>query len=165
VALMRAFTDGENPVLHVVTAAWEGERDGCLIGFSTQCSIIPERYLVCLSVLNRTYELARQADGLVVHRLGGDQLALAQHFGALTADKVDKFAGIAYREGKSGAPVLEECGSYLEGFIIERIPLGDHWGFVLEPLGSGTGSHAGELRLHDVGFTAGHPPGEVRVKA
>ncbi|HVB05584.1 MAG TPA: flavin reductase family protein [Acidimicrobiales bacterium] len=160
---MEAFTTGENPVLHVVTVQVAGERDGCLVGFATQCSIIPERFLVCLSVLNRTYELARRADVLAVHRLRTDQLELARRFGAARGDEVDKFAGLAWRPGVSGAPVLEGCAAYLEGSIQSRHPLGDHCGFVLAPLAAAGGGGGGEaLRMDAVDFGAGHPPGELR---
>lgn len=45
----------------IVTARRGDEVDGCLVGFSIQCSIQPRRYLVCLSVQNHTFELARGA--------------------------------------------------------------------------------------------------------
>ena len=34
--------------MFIVTAAREGERAGCLVGFATQTSIHPSRFLVCL---------------------------------------------------------------------------------------------------------------------
>ena len=35
--------------MFIVTCADERERAGCLVGFATQCSIDPPRFLVCLS--------------------------------------------------------------------------------------------------------------------
>jgi flavin reductase (DIM6/NTAB) family NADH-FMN oxidoreductase RutF len=29
--------------------------------------------------------------------------------------------------------VLEECGNWFAGRILERIPAGDHWAYLLEP--------------------------------
>ena len=62
-------------------------------GFSTQCSIDPLRYLVGLSVTNRTYELAMRASTLVVHVLHDtpSDRALASWFGEHTARDTDKF--------------------------------------------------------------------------
>jgi flavin reductase (DIM6/NTAB) family NADH-FMN oxidoreductase RutF len=40
--------------MFIVTACAEGERSGCLIGFATQASIDPPRFLVGLSHQNRT---------------------------------------------------------------------------------------------------------------
>ena len=63
--------------LFIVTAAHGNERDGCLIGFATQVSIHPTRFLACLSVKNRTYRLAAQSPTLVVHTVPDDAEELA----------------------------------------------------------------------------------------
>jgi flavin reductase (DIM6/NTAB) family NADH-FMN oxidoreductase RutF len=47
-----------NYPLYVVTTAVEDERAGCLIGFATQCSIHPPRFLACISKKNHTLALA-----------------------------------------------------------------------------------------------------------
>ena len=158
---MEAFTRGEDPALYIVTAAVDGTRDGCLVGFVTQCSIIPERFLACLSVLNATFALAQHADGLAVHRLASGQRELADRFGSTTGPEADKFAGLSWTTGKSGAPVIDGCAAYLEGTIQARIPLGDHWGFVLAPIDSGEGSGGEPLRTHEAHVVAAHPPREL----
>jgi flavin reductase (DIM6/NTAB) family NADH-FMN oxidoreductase RutF len=53
--------------LFIVTATNRGERAGCLVGFVTQASISPPRLIVMLSKANRTYQVAQEADRLVVH--------------------------------------------------------------------------------------------------
>ncbi len=45
--------------LYVVTTAVNNEPTGCLIGFATQCSIHPPRFLACISKKNHTFQLAR----------------------------------------------------------------------------------------------------------
>ena len=42
----------------IVTAADGEERSGCLVGFHTQCSIEPARFLICISRRNHTYSIA-----------------------------------------------------------------------------------------------------------
>jgi flavin reductase (DIM6/NTAB) family NADH-FMN oxidoreductase RutF len=37
------------PMAIVTSAAAEDDRAGCLVGFTTQCSLNPPRYLVCIS--------------------------------------------------------------------------------------------------------------------
>lgn len=144
--------------LLVVTAAADGVRSGCVVGFATQCSLEPERFLVCLSRANRTYEVARQATALGVHVLGRDQVALARLFGGTTDDEIDKLGAVAWRPGPTGAPLLEECAAWAEMPILEQLPLGDHVGFLVEALASGTGHHEGLLRLSDAQPIApGHP--------
>src|SRR4051794_7928471 len=58
--------------MFIVTAAARGERAGCLVGFATQCSINPPRFLLCLSDKNRTYRVAQHAQILVVHLVPED---------------------------------------------------------------------------------------------
>ena len=53
--------------MFIVTAAFDWERAGCLVGFTSQVSISPPRMLICLSTQNHTYRLARLADMLALH--------------------------------------------------------------------------------------------------
>jgi flavin reductase (DIM6/NTAB) family NADH-FMN oxidoreductase RutF len=121
--------------MYVVTALVGGEREGCLVGFTTQCSIDPPRFLVCMSNKNRTTRLLEQGrgDAMVVHLVPSDAGHIAELFGAETGDDVDKFARCAWTPGPEGIPVLEDCPSWFAGRIFERVPLGDHIGHVLEP--------------------------------
>jgi flavin reductase (DIM6/NTAB) family NADH-FMN oxidoreductase RutF len=128
----RIVADLDYPMF-VVTAAAGGDRAGCLVGFATQCSIEPPRFLVCLSRSNRTYRVACETDTLVVHMLPSHAQELAELFGGETGDEVDKFARCAWRPGPGGAPVLEECGNWFAGRVLERLPAGDHDAFLLEP--------------------------------
>src|SRR5690606_28471984 len=45
--------------LYIVTTAVGQERSGCLIGFATQCSIHPPRFLACISKKNHTFGLVQ----------------------------------------------------------------------------------------------------------
>ena len=49
--------------MFIATVAAGGERAGCLIGFATQCSIHPPRFLAGISDKNRTYRVAQGAAG------------------------------------------------------------------------------------------------------
>ena len=119
--------------LFIATVAAGGERDGCLIGFATQCSIDPPRFLVCLSVKNRTTRIARRAPVLAVHALRKEQHDLAELFGGHTEDEgIDKFTSVAWSEGPGGAPVLDGCDWFAGRVIARHDDLGDHEGFVLD---------------------------------
>ena len=127
--------------LYIVTVANGDERAGCLIGFAAQVSIYPPRFLVCLSVKNRTYRVAREAEVVIVHPVPSDEERLAQLFGGETGDEVDKFASCAWESGPAGAPVLTQLSSWFAGRVRDRIEFGDHVGLVLEPIEV----HRGEL--------------------
>ena len=121
--------------MYVVTALVGDERDGCLVGFTTQCSIDPPRFLVCMSDKNRTTRLLEhgRGDAMVVHLIPERASHIAELFGAETGDDVDKFSRCAWTPGPEGIPVLTDCPSWFVGRILERVPLGDHVGHLLEP--------------------------------
>lgn len=127
--------------LYIVTAAAGEERAGCIVGFASQVSIHPARFMVGVSVKNRTYRVARRADTLVVHPVPEDATELAQLFGGETGDDIDKFAHCEWRPGPGGAPVLTELASWFAGRVLDRSEFGDHVGFLLEP----TEVHPGDL--------------------
>jgi flavin reductase (DIM6/NTAB) family NADH-FMN oxidoreductase RutF len=120
--------------LFIVTASDGRRREGCVIGFATQSSFDPPRFLACLSRQNRTYRLALDADALAVHLVPRSQMALARLFGGETGDDIDKFERCDWREGPHGLPILAGCPSWLAGEILERHDLGDHIGFLLAPV-------------------------------
>ena len=123
------------PMLIVTTVARDGERSGCLIGFATQTSIHPPRFLACISDKNHTYRVARDATHMAVHMVPEDRLDLAEVFGGETGDEDDKFAQCEWHDGPEGLPVLDGCPTWFAGRILERVPLGDHVGHLLEPSG------------------------------
>lgn len=151
-------TSLDGPMI-VATATDGREHAGCLIGFHTQCSIDPRRWLVCVSKKNRTYRIAAHAEYLVVHFLRADQHALAFVFGDETGDETNKFAQCAWRPGPGGTPILAGC-DWLAGKVIERRDLGDHVGHVLEVIDCAREHPAApQLGFQSVrGVPPGHPP-------
>jgi flavin reductase (DIM6/NTAB) family NADH-FMN oxidoreductase RutF len=135
-----------NTPMYVVTACNGEERAGCLVGFSVQCSIDPLHHLVCLSKANRTWEIAGDAEWLVVHALHRSDHALASLFGEHTDRELDKFTCCEWRPGPGGTPVLEGC-DWFAGRIVDRVELGDHDGFVLATGTEGSAARAAEPRL------------------
>jgi flavin reductase (DIM6/NTAB) family NADH-FMN oxidoreductase RutF len=120
-------------VFIVTAVAPGGERAGCLVGFATQCSIRPPRFLVCISKQNRTFDVVRSADAAVVHFLGSGQRELAALFGGETGDEVDKFELCKWSPGPQQIPVLDDVPGWFAGRVLERLDLGDHAGLWLEP--------------------------------
>ena len=146
----------EHPMV-IVTASDGTERGGCLVGFSAQCSIDPPRYVVWISKKNHTHRIARATDTLVVHFPAADQRHLAEHFGTLTGDEVDKFASVAVHDGPGGAPVLDEVHRWFAGRVIEMLDSGDHVAFMLAPVDGAVGEWAGQLGFQAVkDLPAGH---------
>jgi flavin reductase (DIM6/NTAB) family NADH-FMN oxidoreductase RutF len=134
--------------MFIVTVANGARREGCLVGFATQTSVNPSRFLVCLSDKNRTTRLAAEVDHLAVHFVPARAEALAELFGATTGDDHDKFAECDWTPGPEGLPILDECRNWFVGRVLERLDLGDHVGLLLEPRVSSHGETGPEFSFH-----------------
>lgn len=144
--------------LFIVTTAAAGERSGCLVGFTTQCSIKPLRFLVLLSKKNRTYRLAERANALGVHLVPDDRRDLAELFGGTTGDDVDKFKRCSWRAGIHDVPIVDGCPSWFIGTIIDRHDSGDHVAFFLKPE-QGAEGRSEPLHFRDAkDISPGHEP-------
>lgn len=153
-----ALTAAMDPAMLVVTVAVGDERDGCLVGFHSQCSIDPPRYAVWLSIANRTHELACRATHLGVHLLGADDHALAERFGGQTGDEVDKLRGIRWTAGPASVPLLAACPNRFVGRIVQRSEAGgDHVAYELDPIEVAVADPPLPLRLRAASdITPGH---------
>jgi flavin reductase (DIM6/NTAB) family NADH-FMN oxidoreductase RutF len=147
-----------NYPMFIVTAATAQDRSGCLVGFVSQASIDPQRLLVCLSKANRTYEVARTAETLVVHFLSDKNRELATLFGEETGDEVDKFTRCEWALTRTGAVVLIGTRGWVEGRVLQRIDLGDHVAHLLD-LADGAVEVEGNPLMFDAvqDLNAGHP--------
>ena len=118
--------------MYVVTAVSDGVRAGCLVGFATQCSIDPPRFMVFVSDKNHTHRVALGASVLGVHVVPEDAEDLARLFGEETGDEIDKFERCEWEPGPHGVPMLTRCSDRFVGTVIEHRPVGDHTAFLLE---------------------------------
>lgn len=144
--------------MFIVTARAGEEPLGCLVGFTTQTSIDPPRFLVCLSHNNRTYRRGRDARLLGVHCVPDSGDELARLFGGATGDEVDKFARCSWREGPEGVPLLDGCPNRFVGRVLARLDAGDHDAFLLEPIAAERGAGPGEFTFHRARrIDPGHP--------
>jgi flavin reductase (DIM6/NTAB) family NADH-FMN oxidoreductase RutF len=147
--------------MFVVTASADGRRAGCLVGFTTQTSIHPQRFLACISRRNHTYPVACEAPVLGVHLVSRSprERELAELFGSETGDQMDKFERARWHNGPSGVPLLDDLPNRFVGRVVERLDLGDHAGFLLEPVEAQKGEELDGLGFQDVkGIQPGHEP-------
>ena len=143
--------------MYIVTVVGGGQRAGCLVGFMTQCSIDPLRFLVCLSDKNRTYRVAQDAHVIAVHLVPSDAADLAALFGTETGDEMDKFERCAWHEGPDGVPVLDACPNWFAARILNRRPVGDHVALLLDPVDGGANHDPSQFDFHRAKrFAPGH---------
>ena len=134
--------------MFIVTVRAGDERAGCLVGFATQGSIDPPRFLIGLSKANRTFRVARTADVMAVHFVPREATELAELFGGETGDEVDKFARCRWEPGPGGVPILSELDNWFAARIRDRFELGDHVAFLLEPIAGRKGRSHPEFSFH-----------------
>jgi flavin reductase (DIM6/NTAB) family NADH-FMN oxidoreductase RutF len=151
------LADLDYPMMVVTTYA-RGERAGCLVGFATQTSIHPGRFLVCLSRENHTYRVARYAQLLGVHFVPVKRADIAELFGGETGDEIDKFARCDWHEGPGGVPLLDGLPNRFVGRIVARWDAGDHEAQLLEPVHAERATRAEEFRFQRAKrIQPGHP--------
>jgi flavin reductase (DIM6/NTAB) family NADH-FMN oxidoreductase RutF len=144
--------------VYVVTTASEGERSGCLIGFATQCSIRPPRFLACISKKNHTLGIARRAAVIAVHVVEEKNRDIADLFGGETGDEVDKFARTRWHLAH-GVPIIDACERWFVGAVLQQIDFGDHVGFLLEPIESEQSNASEQLTFQKArDIEPGHEP-------
>jgi flavin reductase (DIM6/NTAB) family NADH-FMN oxidoreductase RutF len=124
-----------NYPMYVVTTHADGVPAGCLVGFATQTSIHPARFLIGLSRNNHTFRVAAGATHVGVHVFDTEHLDVVQLFGSQSGDTVNKFDLCRWHPGPAHTPILDDAAAWFAGEILERFSLGDHVGHLLEPVG------------------------------
>jgi flavin reductase (DIM6/NTAB) family NADH-FMN oxidoreductase RutF/anti-sigma regulatory factor (Ser/Thr protein kinase) len=148
---LEELTERADATMILVTAAYRGERAGCLVGFHCQCSIDPVRHAVWLSKANHTCRVAMQATHLGIHFLGTEDRELARLFGEETGDEIDKFASCDATAGAHGVPILPACPDRIVAQRVTAMDDGsDHVCFIVEPVDAHRGADRTSMRLSDV---------------
>ncbi len=116
-----------------VTVVTARDADGRLIGLTANSfnSVSLEPPLVLWSLALRAGSMPVFARGshYAINILAADQVELAERF---ASKNVDRFAGVAWRPGLAGAPVLEGAAAVFECFNRSQYEEGDHVIFVGE---------------------------------
>jgi flavin reductase (DIM6/NTAB) family NADH-FMN oxidoreductase RutF len=118
----------------VVTTQLAGQPAGCLVGFTTQISVDPPRFLVGLAKNSHTFSVASRSQYLAVHVLSRRHRALAELFGGQTGHQINKFDRCSWRAGPQGMPMLDDAIAWLVGRTVNSFDTGDHVSYVLEPV-------------------------------
>jgi flavin reductase (DIM6/NTAB) family NADH-FMN oxidoreductase RutF len=147
--------------MYVVTVRARERQAGCLVGFATQTSITPPRFMVCISRANATAEIAADATHAAVHLLAGDGESghdLAVLFGEESGDWTDKFSRCEWTPGPYDVPVLDGAAGWIVGEVVDRFDVGDHDAILLAPLDVREPRADGYLSFQDLrDLDPGHP--------
>ncbi len=116
-----------DPPLWLVTAA-DGDRRGGLIATTvTQASIVAEmpRQLITIGKRHNTNTLIEGSGAFAMHLIDETQLDLVWRFGLQSGRDVDKLAGLSFRTGTTGSPLLPEALAWFDCRVEARMDSGD----------------------------------------
>lgn len=120
--LFRRLTAG----VYVVGVGHGGRQDAFTAAWLVQAAFDPLLLALSVNPENASYPLLREGGGFTVNVLRRDQLEMARHFGTLSGRTVDKLAGIGWRPGRTGAPILVDALAYFDCRLAGSMPAGDH---------------------------------------
>jgi 3-hydroxy-9,10-secoandrosta-1,3,5(10)-triene-9,17-dione monooxygenase reductase component len=107
-----------------VTAAPNGEPAGLIVNSVTSVSLEPPLVSFCPSRDSLTWSRMRRAGRFGVNVLGRHHQPFATR---ATPAGADRFAGLDWKLGLRGAPLLNDALATLECKIVAEHPAGDHW--------------------------------------
>ena len=110
-----------------MTAADGGRRGGLIATTVTQASIVSEmpRQLITIDKRHNTHALIEGSGAFAMHLIDETQLDLVWRFGLQSGRDVDKFAGLLFRNGATGSPLLPEALGWFDCRVEARMDSGD----------------------------------------
>jgi len=114
--------------LYVVTSIKDGKFSGQIANTVMQTTSEPPMIAACLNKANLTHEFVEASKVLAVSVLSIDTpMQFIGRFGFKSGRDIDKFEGVNYRIGATGAPiVLDYAVAYIEAEILASIGPGTH---------------------------------------
>jgi flavin reductase (DIM6/NTAB) family NADH-FMN oxidoreductase RutF len=121
-ALFRRLTYG----VYVVGVSDGEDRDAFTAAWVMQTSFDPLLLALSINPEHASYPLLNAGRGFTVNVLKQGQQELARLFGTRSGRDEDKLAGIRWRPGRTGAPILEDALAYFDCELSGEMGAGDH---------------------------------------
>jgi flavin reductase (DIM6/NTAB) family NADH-FMN oxidoreductase RutF len=115
-----SFTTG---VTVITTCDDEGTRYGLTANSFASVSLEPPLVLFCVDQRAPSLSGFNRSRHFAINVLAASQETLARQFARSASDK---FAGVHWRTGIFGAPLLDGCIAHIECKMEHRLPSGDH---------------------------------------
>ena len=107
----------------VTTRDARGEDHGMTVSAFGSVSLVPPLVLVCIDHAASMYPAMQVASHFAVNILSASQEALSRRF---ASQDPDRFDGVGYVRGQTGAPLLDDVAASLECRLVDRHDAGDH---------------------------------------
>lgn len=124
--------------LFVLTAAYEGKANGCIINTAMQLASEPKTISVAINKANYTHDMVMKTGCCNVSVISTEAgFELFKHFGFQSGKDVDKFKDYpieAYSEASNGIPYITAgINAYFSLKVKQMVDLGSHTLFLCEP--------------------------------
>jgi 3-hydroxy-9,10-secoandrosta-1,3,5(10)-triene-9,17-dione monooxygenase reductase component len=107
----------------VVTGVMDGEPVGLAVNSFTSVSLEPALVAFCVAKTSKTWPRLRSAGSFCVNILSEQQEALSRAFAGRPPDR---FRGVGWRPGPSGAPILADVLAWIDCSVEAEHDAGDH---------------------------------------
>jgi ferric-chelate reductase [NAD(P)H] len=120
--------------VYVVSSVMDGRLNGQIANTLFQVTSEPLRLAVSINRTNLTWEFIRKSRVFAASILcEGTPLTFIGRFGFKSGRDIDKFAGLHYKTGETGAPiVLDNAVAYVEVRVTQEVEVGTHTLFIGE---------------------------------
>ena len=110
--------------VYVVSARRGDEINTLTLRMVSQVSQRPPCLSLSIARRRYTHDFISHSQAFAVHVLAQGQELLGGHFGLRTGRDINKFAGIEYENGITGAPILKDCSAAMECRLVGAHDLG-----------------------------------------
>jgi len=118
--------------MYIVSSKGKGKINGQIANTVFQVTSEPPQFSVCINKENLTHQFIQESRVFAVSILERDvPMDFIGHFGFKSGREVEKFKGIDYKLGITGAPVvIQNCLGYLECEVVSDVDVGTHAVFI-----------------------------------
>lgn len=117
--VMSAYPTG----VTIITAATANGPIGVTANSFTSVSLDPAMVLFCAAETSTTWPRIQAAGTFVVNLMSERGRGLVERFAGASGDR---FAGVSYSAGYTGAPILEGANAFIECVLEKTFVVGDH---------------------------------------
>ena len=136
--LMKEFNRRFVSGVTVVTTMDEGTPRGLAVNAFSSISLEPPTVMVCVQRTSSTHDCLFSATHLAINILSIEQLDVINRFATKSADK---FAGVDWRPGPFGSPLIADSSAQVETEIRERLQASTHTVFICRVVDAAVTDH------------------------
>ena len=133
--------------IYVLTAAHDGAINGMIASWVSQVSYEPLLVMAGVHPNRYSHRLVSQSGAFALHVVAKERTSLLKTFKG--PDPAAKFAGLTWKPGKTGSPILTDCVAFVECEVRARYQPGNHTLFIGEVIDGNRISDADPLTTAD----------------